>query len=156
MTGRGDLGHCDCLLGNEDIEQPAYLHQLVFNLRHRNVKRRQEERIVDVLFHGAPLNPFLRPDLVELVRPRAPSSSSYSEKNSVSPATLVVWLRRASYVASAVAVFCLRRAEWCVAAATAWAIDCCSCRQAARSRRPFRRWAAPVLGCQLGSISQQR
>ena len=28
--------------------------------------------VVDVLFHGAPLNPFLRPDFVEPVRPRAP------------------------------------------------------------------------------------
>ena len=43
-----------------------------FHLRHRNVKRRHEERVVDVLFHGAPLNPFLRPDLVKPVRPRAP------------------------------------------------------------------------------------
>ena len=40
-----------------------------------------------------------------------PSSSSYSEKNSVSPATLVVWLRRASYVASALAVLCPRGAS---------------------------------------------
>ena len=48
-----------------------------------------------------------------------------------------------------------RGAAWCANAARAWAIDCCSCRQAARSRRPLRRWAAPVLGCQLRSISQQ-
>ena len=39
-----------------------------------------------------------------------PSSSSKSEKNSVSPATLVVWLRGALFVASALAVFWLRRA----------------------------------------------
>ena len=61
------------------------------------------------------------------------SSSSNNEKNSVSPATLFFWLRRALFVA----VFCLRGAEWCVATATAWADDCCSCRQGARSRRLF-------------------
>ena len=40
---RRDLGHFDNLLGNEDIEKPAYVHQLVFHLRHRNIKRRNEE-----------------------------------------------------------------------------------------------------------------
>ena len=101
---------------------------------------------------GSTICSTVRPDASEAVKPRPPRSSSYSDKNSVSPATLVFWLRRAMFVASAVAVFCLRRAEWCVATATAWAIDCCSCRQAARCRRPLCRWAAPVLGCQLGSI----
>ena len=70
--GVRDFGHFDSLLGNEDIEQPAYLHQLVLPLRHRNVKRRNEEHGVDNLFHGVPLVPLLRPDLVEPVRPRAP------------------------------------------------------------------------------------
>ena len=45
-----------------------------------------------------------------------------------------------------------RSAEWCVCAARAWAIDCCSCRQAARSRRPLRRGAALLEGCQPRSI----
>ena len=51
--------------------------------------------------------------------------------------------------------FLCPREEWCNVVARAAAIDCCSCRQAARSRRPLRRWAAPVTGCQLRSISQQ-
>ena len=55
----------------------------------------------------------------------------------------------------AVAVFCLRGAELCVAAATACAIERCSCLQAARSRHPLRNCAAPVRGCPPGSISQQ-
>ena len=42
---------------------------------------------------------------------------------------------------AALAIVCLRGAEWCVHAARAWAINCCSCRQAARSRRP-----SPSLG----------
>ena len=45
----------------------------------------------------------------------------------------------------ALATVCLRGAEWCENTAKAWAIDCCSCRQAARSRRPLRRWAAVVV-----------
>ena len=45
-----------------------------------------------------------------------------------------------------------RLEEWCVNVVRAQAIDCCSCRQAARSRRPLRRRAAPVTGCQLRSI----
>ena len=40
----------------------------------------------------------------------------------------------------------------CVNVARAAAIDCCSCRHHERSRRCFRRWAAPVTGCQLRSI----
>ena len=38
----------------------------------------------------------------------------------------------------ALAVLCPLE-EWCANVARAWAIDCCSCRQAARSRRPLRR-----------------
>ena len=56
MTGwRWDLGHFDDLLGNVNIELPAHLHQLVVHLQHRNIKRRHDERVVDDLFHGAPL-----------------------------------------------------------------------------------------------------
>ena len=61
-----------------------------------------------------------------------PCTSSRSD----SPAPAVIW----------------RCALWCVNVARAWAIDCCSCHQAARSRRPLRPWAAPVLGCQHRSI----
>ena len=63
MTGRRDLGHFDSLLGNMRIELPAHLHQLILHLRHRNIKRRHDERVVGDLFHGAPLVPLLRPDL---------------------------------------------------------------------------------------------
>ena len=58
------------LLGNANVELPAHLHQLVLQLRHKNVKRRHDERVADDLFHGATLVPFLRPDLEEPVRPR--------------------------------------------------------------------------------------
>ena len=69
MTGRGDLGHFDNLLGNRCIDLSAYLQQLVRHLRHRNFKRRHDERAVANLLHGAPLVPFLRPDANEAVRP---------------------------------------------------------------------------------------
>ena len=59
-------------LGDVSIELPAHLHQLVLHLRHRNIERRHDERVVDNLYHGAPLIPLLRPDLEEPVRPHSP------------------------------------------------------------------------------------
>ena len=78
-------------------------------------------------------------------------SSEESSKSSAGP-TLVL-----------VPVFCPRRAaftvptleyEWWVTLASTAAIDCCSCRHHERSRRCFRRCAAPVTGCALGSMEQ--
>ena len=80
MTGRGDLGHFDNLLGNRCVDLSAYLQQLVRHLRHRNFKRRHDERVVANLLHGAPLVPFLRPDANEAVRP-----SPFGVSNSSTP-----------------------------------------------------------------------
>ena len=67
-----DLGHFKNLLGNRDVQELVDLHQLFSHQRHRNIERRQEGRAVANLFHCAPLNPLLRPDLAEAVRPGAP------------------------------------------------------------------------------------
>ena len=70
-----------------------------------------------------------------------PSSSSYSEKNSVSPATLGLWLQRASYVALALAVFCPRGAVWWRASARAMATLIRAYLKYARRHRSLRRLA---------------
>ena len=57
-----DLGHFNNLLVNRDVQELVDLHQLFSHQRHLNIERRQD----------APLNPLLRPDLVEAVRPGAP------------------------------------------------------------------------------------
>ena len=93
--------------------------------------------------------------------PAAGTSSTSREKYSVPAAwglgSSGTWpCSTARSHSPALAIVCLRGAVWCVYPARAWAIDCCSCRQAARSRRPLRRRAAPVTGCQLRSISQHR
>ena len=73
----------------------------------------QEWRVVDVLFHGAPLNLFLRPDLVQPVRPRAPELILVQREELGVPGhtgLLAPLSVRALFVASALAVFWLRRA----------------------------------------------
>ena len=64
-----DLGHFDNLLGDPDIVRCEDIdQQLFFHQRHRNIEHWWENG----LFHGAPLDPLLRPDLHKLVRPGAP------------------------------------------------------------------------------------
>ena len=66
---RQDLGHFDNLLGNQTIKRPEDVQQQLFlQLRHRNI----EHRSGDDLIHVVPLDPLLRPDLREPVRPGAP------------------------------------------------------------------------------------
>ena len=59
------------------------------------------------------------------------------------PAKLVIWLRRASNVASALAVVCPRFAVWCRASAKAIATLIRAYFRYARRRRSLRRRAAP-------------
>ena len=137
VTGwRWSLGHFDSLLGDVSIELLAHLHQLVLHLRHRNVL----STICSTVrrwSRSCGLTSKSRSGRVP------PGSSSYSEKNSVSPATLVVWLRRASYVASALAVVC-PRGVWCRASARAIATLLRAYFRYARRRRSLRRRAAPA------------
>ena len=129
-------------------------------LRLKHIEKRKLED-VDVLLHGAPQNPFLWPDLTESVRPggkHVPVVVQPVVLRACRPGGGVIWpvvlfISLSSLLA--LAIVGLPGAEWCAYAARAWAIDCCSCRQAARSRRPLRRWASADLGCQLG-ISQQK
>ena len=87
-----DLGHCDDLLGDRSVEGLEDVHQLVHHLRHWYVEDLYHWSKVGKLLHGVPLDPLLRPlRLDQTGRPRThtASSSSNSEKNAVSPATLV-------------------------------------------------------------------
>ena len=129
------LGKSISCTGTKGVDDLQHILQLVHHLRHRDVESR---------LHGVPQNPLLRPDASE-ASGRDPAAGALG-----CPGTWRCSTARSHPLA--LAIVGLRRAEWRVYAARAWAIDCCSCRQAARSRRPLRRWAAPVTGCQLRSI----
>ena len=66
-----DLGHFNNLLGKryKRIDKLEHIHQLFHHQRRRRIES-QEQRGVDSLLHSAPLNPPLRPDASEAVRPR--------------------------------------------------------------------------------------
>ena len=70
-----DLGHFNNLHGKRDVQELVNLNQLFSHQRQRNIERRQEGRAVANLFHCVPLNPLLRPDLVEAVGTLSSSSS---------------------------------------------------------------------------------
>ena len=105
----------------EEVEYRRHFGQLFRQLRFNVVEQGDHRHWVDDLLHGAQRNPHLRPDASEAVRPRTPELFLAQREELGVPSH--TGLRRAMFVASAVAVFCLRRAEWCVATATAWAID---------------------------------
>ena len=68
--GNEILGTSNTLLGIRKVSRQEQRQRLVHHLRHRNVEGRERDD-VDVLLHGAPQNPLLRPDLREPVRPHA-------------------------------------------------------------------------------------
>ena len=67
-----ELGHAENLPGNrtQRTEETEDIHQLFSHQQHRDVKNRQRRRGVDDLVHWVLLNPLLRPDASEAVRPR--------------------------------------------------------------------------------------
>ena len=65
-----DLGHFNDLLGITKVSGQEQRQRLVHHLRHWNIEGWERDD-VDVLLHGAPQNPLLRPDLREPVRPGA-------------------------------------------------------------------------------------
>ena len=46
------------------------IRQLLCHQRHRSIERQHDWRTVDDVLHGVSLDPFLRPDVSEAVRPR--------------------------------------------------------------------------------------
>ena len=124
------------------------LHHNVHQLRHRSIKNRYTTHRFDKLLHEVPLDP-----LLWTRHGRQPVwSGATGGRHLVNVHGKILGACRlvrecsrnltvyfTSNPSPALAIVCLRRAEWCVYAARAWAIDCCSCRQAARSRRPLRR-----------------
>ena len=60
------------LFRTQRIEETEDVHHLFPHQRHRDIKNRQRRRGVDDLVHWVLLDPLLRPDLVEAVRPGAP------------------------------------------------------------------------------------
>ena len=77
-----DLGHFNNLLRHRDVQELADRNQLFSHQRHRNIERRQEGHAVANLFHCVPLNPLLRPDASEAVKP-GESSGTLSSSSSV-------------------------------------------------------------------------
>ena len=157
-----DRGHSDNLLDRGRlVEAGEDLHHHVHHLRHRSIKNWHPRHRFDKLLHEVPLDPLLwtRHGRQTVWSGATGGRHLVNVRGKVLGACRLgrgapgTWPCTSPRTPSpALAIVCLRRAEWCVFAARAWAIDCCSCLQAARSRRPLRRWAAPVTGCQLGSI----
>ena len=110
---RGGMRYVDNLLGNrrEHVEEVEHVHQLFHHQRHRNVKRRHDQRAVDDLHHGAPLISLLRPDLAKLVRPRSPELRHAVTCRAPGGGCFRIFaVQRASNPPPALAVFWLRRA----------------------------------------------
>ena len=63
-----DLGHVDNMLGNRQkrVEELKHVQQLFHHQRHRSVKRLQTRNGIDDLFHGVPLDTYLRPSTQRL------------------------------------------------------------------------------------------
>ena len=110
------------------------VHQLVPRLRHRcieNLHHRSKAHEVDNMLHGVPLDPLLRPwRLCQAGRP-PPTGLFVVQAEEHQLAGGGGFCRRGvSFLSScpsspALAIF-WRCALWCVNAARAWAIDCCS------------------------------
>ena len=137
----GDLGHVDNLLdGQLRVKRPEDEN----HLRHRSIEILHEGAGVCHVLQEVPLKHHLWPAWLTQTRWPPPGWGGSSSGNSPCASTRTF---------SSVAV--LRRcALWCEYVARVWAIDCCSCRQAARSRRPLRR-CAPLEGCRLGFIRKR-
>ena len=126
-----DQGHCDDLLDSRHVELP------------------QQPRSVQNLHHGYDVGKLLNGALLD---PSPAAPAAHPDRAAGNRRALPRAWKSSGWGGGG---FCRRGASYsslcpsspalaCENAARAWAIDCCSCRQAARSRRPLRRWAAPV------------